>query len=384
MKGSGAALILAIAGASCRNEPPPPASVPQKAPSPPVVELSQNGLKNAGIQSKQVTAGTFHPRLVLGGAITGDPKHVAQIGARVPGRVAAVHVALGDRVLRGQLLVEIDAAELHQTTLEYLTAAARLRTARDTLARQKQLVDERVGALQDLRRAEAEAAASEAALNEASEHLQFLGLTQEQVARISRGRTEGATKSQVRSPIDGQIAMLDVSLGQVLTGNESIVTVADVKEVWASLRVYERDLGSIHVGDNAEVRVPTYPERTFGGSVSFVSDVLEPKNRSADVRVSLGNTDGALRPGMSATGYVERMSGVAGVWLPVEAVQAHDGNSIVFVRKTERRFEARTVTAGPEQGGFRPITQGIAPNDDIVIHGAFALRAELERSALEE
>src|SRR6185437_2138419 len=219
-------------------------------------------------------------------AIAGDPSHVAPVGARAAGRVSAVRVALGDHVRRGQVLVEIDTAELHEVTLKYLTALAHARAAQDALARQRPLVEERVGATQDLRRAEAEAASSDAALGEGAEHLRFLGLTEAQIAGLERQGAQDATRGQVRSPIDGQIAALDVSVGQVLSGTETIATVADVRDVWASLRVYERDLANVPTGGPAEIRVPAYEPRTFPGTVRFVSDVLDPKSRSAEVRVA--------------------------------------------------------------------------------------------------
>ncbi len=374
------ALIVA-----CNKTPPaPPAPSEAKASGSPVVQLTPEGVRNAEVRWQHVEPGAFTPRLRLAGSITGDPKHIAEIGARVPGRVTAVTVALGDRVRKGQVLLEVEAVELHDATLNYLTASAKVRAARDTLARQKQLVDERVGAVQDLRRAEAEAASAEAAFGEAREHLGFLGLSPSEIAGLTASGNGGGTRSRVRSPIDGRVATLNVSMGQVLTGNENVVTVADVNEVWAQLRVYEGDLADVRVGASADVQVPTYADRTFVGTINFVSDVLDPVSRSADVRATLSNAEGALRPGMSATAMVVRPQAMPGLWLPAEAIQTHDGATIAFVRVGEGRFEARSISVGREQGGSFNASRGIAPADDVVVHGAFALRAELERSALEE
>jgi cobalt-zinc-cadmium efflux system membrane fusion protein len=211
-----------------------------------------------------------------------------------------------------------------------------------------------------------------------------LGLSDDQIASIDRSAADDATRSQVRSPIAGQVAALDVSVGQVLSGTETLATIADVKDVWASVRVYERDLGSVSVGAPADVSVPTYEGRAFPGNVRFVSSVLDDKSRSAEVRVSVPNLDAALRPGMSATALVERQTGGDELWLPVGALQTHEGNTVVFVHTSDRRFEVRTVVAGAEEGGFRPVRSGILPNDEVVVSGAFALRAELERAGLGE
>ncbi len=377
-------IALGALAVACHRRPPPPAAAEAKPLGPSVVQLTPEGVRNAEVRWQHVEPGAFTPRLRLAGSITGDSKHIAEIGARVPGRVTAVTVALGDRVRTGQVLLEVEAVELHDATLNYLTASAKVRAARDTLARHKQLVDERVGAVQDLRRAEAEAASAEAAFGEAREHLGFLGLSPSEIAGLNAAGSGGGTRSRVRSPIDGRVAALNVSIGQVLTGNENVVTVADVTEVWAQLRVYERDLGDVRVGASVVVQVPTYADRTFVGTISFVSDVLDPVSRSADVRAAMSNAEGALRPGMSATAMVVRPQATPGLWLPAEALQPHDGATVAFVRVGEGKFEARAVSVGLEQGGSFKVGEGIAPTDDVVVHGAFALRAELERSALEE
>src|SRR5581483_2701442 len=117
-------------------------------------------------------------RLIANAVIVGDPQRVARVGARVPGRVTALRVALGDAVTVGQPIADVDSVELHQVSMEYLTAIARSREANDALERQRRLVAERVGAVQDLRRAEADAAAVAATLHEAEEHLHFLGLSE--------------------------------------------------------------------------------------------------------------------------------------------------------------------------------------------------------------
>ncbi|MCL2725568.1 MAG: efflux RND transporter periplasmic adaptor subunit [Polyangiaceae bacterium] len=364
--------------ASCKKvDPPVPVA---DAGSEITVELTSEGLATAHVRTEKVGPGTFTPRLRLAGSIVGDPKHVAEVGARVSGRVVAIRVVLGDRVKRGQVLAEVDTVELHQVVLEYRTAVAKAKSAQDTLARQKQLVDERVGPIQDLRRAEAAAAEAEAALTESREHLKFLGLTDTDVAQIRTGT--GDAKSRIMSPIDGRVAMLNLTPGQVLTGSETIAVIADLDPIWAQVRVYERDLQTIRPDAAATVAVPAYPDRTFDGTIAFVSDVLDSKSRSAEVRIRLVNEDGALRPGMSANAFTARRAGDQSTWLPVAAVQPHEGARIVFVRTGERRFQARRVIVGEEQGDYLPVESGLGPDDDVVVEGAFTLRGELERAAL--
>src|SRR5262249_42593846 len=155
---------------------------------------------------------------------------------------------------------------------------------------------------------------------------------------------------------------------------EELFVIAQTDEVWAALRVFERDLGAVVPGAAVEVRVPSDPDRVFRGTISFVGDLVDPVTRTAEARAALANATGELRPGMSATAEVALPPESLALWLPTEAVQSHDDGRVVFVRVGERRFEARRVATGAEQAGLVRVVSGIAPGDEVVVQGAFALR----------
>lgn len=381
MKRSVFLLVTLVVFPACRRNEQAPAPVVTAAQ--PFVELSAEAIANADIRAEPLIPTTFSPRLKVSATIAGDPKSIARIGSRTPGRVAAVKVVLGEHVRRGQPLVEIAAIEAHQVSLEYETSRVHARAADDALARQRQLVVERVGAEQDLRKAEAESAAAHATLREADEHLRFLGLSAEAVKQITSD-PDHETRSIVRSPIDGTVAQLDITIGQVLQGNEDIMTVANVDRLWVELRIYERDLARVGKDSPVDVQVPAYPGRTFSGTVTFISTIVDAATRTAQARALLTNPDGSLRPGMSATALVALRADPSALWLPANSVQQHEGEAVVFVRTGERRFEPRRVVVGPDEGGFIPIRSGVAPGTVTVVHGAFALRGALERAAMEE
>ncbi len=349
-----------------------------------VVELTPEGLTNAQVTVERASVDTFAPHLRIAAEIQADPERMAHVGARASGRVVAILVRLGDTVRRGQAIAEIDTVELHQVSMEFLTAVARAREANDNLARQQELVRERVGAQADLRRAEADAAAASAALREGEEHLHFLGLTEGQIRQLRARTSHGEARSTVRAPIDGRVESVHVALGQVVDGTEHLVTLAQLDTVWAAMRVYERDAADVRAGTAVEVTTPGAPGATFRGTVGFVSSIVDPITRTFEARASLVNTDALLRPGMSATAIVAVRAAPSQLWIPVESVQAHEGDRVVFVQVGERRFSPRSVRIGEERNGWVPVLEGIAVGDPVVMHGAFTLRGELERAALEE
>lgn len=380
-----AALLLA---AACGNRPATAPAAPSAAARPEHanrVTLSEEAVRNLEVTVEALSPTRHGPRIEVPATIVADAQQVAQVGARVAGRVVALRVAVGDRVEVGAPLVEVDAVELHQVTMEYLVALARVRQAGDVATRARAMSQERIGSTAELRRAEAEATAARATLHEAEEHLHFLGLGDRDISRIRAATSHGQTRSVVRAPIAGTVASLTAAVGQVLAGTETVAVVGRIDRVWASLRLYERDLPQVRAGARVELQLPGSPNaERVEGTLSFVSEVLDAESRTAEGRVMLENPQGRMRPNMSARAWVSLPVDEARLWLPREAVQSHDGAQVVFVEVAERTFEARPVQIGDEVGGYVPVREGVEAGVRVVLRAAFSLRAELEHGELEE
>ena len=273
MKLQRVALVAVFSLMGCLKKEKPEAPRPDRS-GPAMVQLTAEGARNAEIETAVASRERFAPKLTVVATLGPDPLHSARVGARVAGRVASLEVRLGQTVKKGQPLISVETVEVHLVSSEFLTAVARAREANDSLARQKQLVAERVGALQDLRRAEANAEAENATLREAEEHLHFLGLSSEAIAAVRAGVPKAAERSIVRAPIDGRVASISVSLGQVLAGTEDMLTIVDSADLWATLQIYERDSAGVRVGNAVDIRVPAWPERTFKGTIEVVGEVI--------------------------------------------------------------------------------------------------------------
>ena len=378
---AGVCCLLAAVASGCharaaREERPPSREARDR------VRLSAEASRNLGVVVDALRAERFGPGLIVPAAIEADPSRMAEVGARVTGRVVALRVTIGDVVREGAPLVEIDTVELHQVTTEYQMAVARSRQTLDALARARTLQVEQVGATQDLRRAEAENAAAQAQLREAEEHLHVLGLREADITQLRAGTSHGQTRSVIRAPVEGTVAALPVAIGRVVAGGDLIAVVGRTDRVWASLRLFEQDLPRVRPGLAVTVRVAG-SDREFTGTVSVVAPVIDPVTRTAEGRVALDNADGALRPGASAVASVWIPSAERRRWLPREAVQSHEGARVVFVPAGDG-FEARPVRIGEEESGRVPVLEGLEGVDRVVVRGAFGLLGELERESLGE
>jgi cobalt-zinc-cadmium efflux system membrane fusion protein len=347
-----------------------------------IVRISQEGLDNAELKTATVGKDCFVPRLETTAVISADPQRIAQVGSYMAGRVAIIDVRLGDRVEKGDPLIEVDSIEMHQVSTEYRTALAQAQQANDSLKRQEILAKEHVNSVQDLFRARTAAQQASATFDEAEEHLSFLGLDGPTVQALKQGKNVAPLRSIVRAPIPGSVAAMSVSIGQVLGGKEQLLTIMDTNPVWATLRLFESDLQDIRLGAGVIVSVPTFPGRKFSGTVAAISDLIDTTTRSVEVRTRLDNADGNLKPGMSAVASMAVTAEADEEWLPAEAVQQHGKDQIVFVQTSALQFEPQTVVVSGQRAGYVRVRSGLKRGCIIVIDGAFVLRGQLERASL--
>ena len=134
------------------------------------------------------------------------------------------------------------------------------------------------------------------------------------------------------APFSGVIIKAQASPGDVIDAGHEIFTVADLSKVWVQAEVYEKDLGRIHLGQNAAIKVDTYPDESFSGRVVYISDVLDPQTRTARVRCEVDNQARRLKTDMFVNVDVPTLSSKQGIAVPSSALQTVEGKTVVFVR----------------------------------------------------
>jgi multidrug efflux pump subunit AcrA (membrane-fusion protein) len=119
-----------------------------------------------------------------------------------------------------------------------------------------------------------------------------------------------------------------------------------------------------------------------------VSDQVDPELRTVRVRAEVPNPEGVLKPNMYVQGFLRiRDPGTERLVVPPDAVQLHEGHTVVFVEvaaepgEEHRLFEAREVTAGEVLTEGQVVLSGLAGSDAVVTRGAFLLKAELTKGA---
>jgi len=304
-------------------------------------------------------------RITAPGTVEADPARTVPVLPPGAGRVEAVKVALGDRVKRGQPLVVIDSPDLAQAYDDNDKAASAARLAAANLKRQEEQFD--IGAISrhdlDQARSDNEQAVAEYLRTRA--RLRALGGPE--------GAHGAGRLLTVRAPVTGSVTTLAIAPGAVINDTtQTIMTVADLSVVWVTAQVAEKDVAALAPGQDAEVRVGAYPDRTLHGKVLFVPDVIEADSRRNKARIAFANPDYALKPNMFTTVTLHGPA-LTRVVLPSSALLMNNDRTSVFVATAPWTFERRTVEPLLEESTEVAIAAGVQPGEQVVVQGGILL-----------
>jgi len=380
-----ALLTLAVAVSACHRQgddahgdrdraPIAAASRPAEAPDS-LLRIDADMLRDLRITTATVEARPAGERVAALGELGVNENAYAEIGSPVAARVTRVIAGVGDRVVVGQPLVELQSVELGKARADALAARARVELARTTLERKRMLAEERVVPQREAQEAAAAATSAAAEMRAANAALDALGVSAEP------GSSEDTSRFALRSPIAGVVIERNVVLGQHTDSEHALVRVAELGRLWLTVHAFERDAVRIREGTPAEVAFAAVPGRRFPGTVTLVGRRVEPASRTVSIRIDVANTDGALRPGMSATAWLalgEDTTTVVAV--PATSLQRLRNGWCVFLPRDEGIFEPRPVGRGRDLGGEVEVVSGLQPGETVVVEGAFFLKAEAERA----
>lgn len=364
------------------------------------VRMDPAAQKNIGLRLAPAQYRTLQRTIQATGIVSPNESRLAHVRPMARGRIVKLHVRLGDRVRAGQTLLVYDNVELGEVIGQYLAAAASLEKAnaeaqvtRRAVERSKRLVD--VGALA---RAEFERRSAEhtnsltevegrrAEVDKVEEKLHRFGLDEEDVqalnVREGAGSHREASHSRLRAPFDGVVIRSSAAEGEAFGPDDEVFDIADLSTAWVLADVYEKDIAAVRAGQAAAIVIDSYPGEVFRGSITYVSDFLDPKTRTAKVRCEVPNRDGRLKLEMFATVQLPTPDGRQAVTVPSAAIQQVVDRPTVFVRAGPDEFEVRPVEAGTAAGNWVEIVSGVRPGEEVATQGSFYLKSTLLRAEI--
>ncbi len=307
-----------------------------------------------GLRTARVTSGAVGGSWRTVGRVAVDETRVHHVNVKVAGFAEQVFVDyVGKTVRAGDPLFSIYSPELLSVQEEYLLA---LRT-------QKALGDG--GAI---------GAAGEDLVQSARQRLRLWDIPEQDIARLEKTGQPRKTLT-LRAPMTGVVTKKDVVMGHRLQEGDMPYEITDLRQVWVLADAYESDLSRLEPGMTATLSLQAFPNRAFKGKVIFVDPILDPRTRTAKVRLAFPNPTGDLRPEMFGEVTLQARAR-EGLRVPADAVIDSGTKKVVFVAVGEGKFQPREVKLGVTGSDFAEVLSGLGAGEQVVTRANFLIDSE--------
>jgi cobalt-zinc-cadmium efflux system membrane fusion protein len=273
--------------------------------------------------------------------------------------------------------VEHETAELERTR-------GHLQVATSSLEREKKIAGRDLLARKEVQEAQSALAVARAEVQAARQGLAALN--------ASGGR--GGASLAIVAPISGVVTERSATPGQAVEASADLFTIVNPGRVWVWGNAHAKDLAQISLGQLAEIRVNSYPDRLFAGRVGLVSQALDPKSRTARVRCVVPNPGGLLKPGMFASVNLRVGGSRSALLVPNDAVLDDAGKKVLFITCNEcpedkpgspgcGAYDKLEVQVGVLPGDSVEIVSGLEAGSYVVVSGQYQLKTAMGSGQLE-
>lgn len=309
-----------------------------------VVRVSPGKLQRTGVRSQFVERRVVSSLVRVPGAVQLDERRIAVVATRSDAFIEEVaNVTTGERVTKGQALLRLYSPEIAVASAQFLT--------------------------------ELNTPGRDPAFGGARQRLENLGVPPDAIAEIERSRRPLLAMTW-RAPRDGIVLERNAINGMKAAPGDVLFRIADISTIWVLANVQEYELGAIHLGARATIRLRGAQNEPLEGRVSLIYPQVDEATRTAKVRIELANPAGRLLPNMYADVEIGTGAPDPVIAVPDNAVIASGTRQIVILDRGEGRFEPRAVTTGNRGDGFIEIREGLASSDRVVVAANFLIDAE--------
>jgi Cu(I)/Ag(I) efflux system membrane fusion protein len=307
------------------------------------ISVSETMIQTMGVRTSAAEVIEFGRTLRAFGTVEADQRLENVSVSRLEGWIDKLKVrAQGDAVLNGDLLYRVYSPDLIAAQRDYLSAL--------TSGNKKRI-------------------------QSVKQRLLSIGMQEQPLQQLRKGKTV-INNVPVYAETDGIVASLDIRNGDYVKPGTPIMRLQSYDKVWVIASIPETDLPLIDRGISASLRFPSAPKAPSTGIVDYIYPTIDPKTRTAKVRIELDNANGDLQPGAYADitlGFAKQ----ARLSIVSEAILRDSRGDHIILALGDGRFAARIVTTGITAEGRTEILSGLRSGDLVVASGQFMLDSEV-------
>lgn len=312
------------------------------------VRISPTVVNNLGVRTEPVIQGRLPNNITTVGYVAYDEDQMVHVHPRVEGWIETLFVkAEGEPVEQGKPLYTLYSPTLVNAQEELLLAMSR---------------------------------GNQKLVEAATERLAALNVPASLISRLRQSRDIQRTMT-VYAPRSGVIENLNVREGMFIKPGDRVLSIAALDEVWVIGEVFESQLSAVEAGNRVQLTLDYMPGREWRGRVDYVYPEVNPKTRTARVRMRFDNEDGALMPGMFARLEVQGERGKRQFLVPRESVIRTGQSDRLVLALEEGAFKSINVSVGRVGEKHAEILDGLTPGDTVVTSAQFLIDSESSKTS---
>ncbi|BAV94082.1 efflux RND transporter periplasmic adaptor subunit [Ichthyobacterium seriolicida] len=310
-----------------------------------LLELNQNSMTLANIQTSKVEYDNFKKEFYLNGKVIVDERKISTQTAHFDGKVEKLYINFtGEKIVKGQKIIAVYSPQIV--------------TAQEELLESIKYKDENL-------------------IPSVKRKLDFWRIDKKTIDKIIK------TKSIIRtfdviSDFEGIVTYKNVNIGDHVDPGTTLYKIADLSKLWIVFDAYEKHIKHIHKGDEVEITFDVPGLEKITSKVAFIDPVINEKTRVAKVRVEIENFEDKILPEMFTTGKFVSFRKKKKLKIPKTAVLWTGKQSIVYLKTPDSKkhsFKAVEVSLYDHSEDYYFIKSGLNKGDEIVINGAFTIDA---------
>lgn len=332
------------------------------------LKITEQNFKNLGVTLGTLKAAKQIPLLTAPAKVVVPPEKEFMVSSSQAGLITKLNAAIGDKVKKGTVLVELNSPNLLSMQRDYLKALGEYQLGKFAYQRDQKLFADGVIAQ---RRWQETQAQHHAFMSEADEHKQLLqsaGMADSDIAQLAKTHRL-SSQLKLQAPVTGIIMERLVVAGERVDGLAPIYKIADLNELWLEINIPQERLASLKIGDKVQIE-----NTDITAKITLLGQSVNAENQTVLARAVIQDKAPAIRAGQRLNIQITQASDQALFKVPNTAIAQNKGEAFIFVRNTDG-FTVTPITVIGKQGEESIISGDLVADSAIAINGAVALKA---------
>jgi membrane fusion protein, heavy metal efflux system len=341
-----------------------------------IISLTDEQFKNAGITTGKIETKDVSSVLKLNGQIDVPPQNMVSISVPLGGYLKSTKLLPGMHVNKGEAIAVIEDQQYIQLQQDYLTAKARIGYLENEYKRQKDLNQSKAASDKAFQQAEADYHTQLVLITSLGQKLQLAGINVRNISESSIARSVN-----IYSPINGFVSKVNVNIGKYVSPTEVLFELVNPTDIHLALKVYEKDLNKLYIGQKVISYTNNNPEKKHYGEILLIGRDLSA-DRNTEVHCHFEDYDKSLVPGTYMNAEVQ-IKNVKAAAIPREALVEFEGRQYLYKVVGKNRFEMTEVSIGESENGYTEILKATdrLSQATFVIKGSYSLLMMMKNKA---